>query len=158
MEPSHAYLLAFVIGVLAGLRSLTPAAVISWAAHRQALSLHGTPLSFLSSTPAVLIFSLFALIELVGDKLSFAPSRTDPPGLIARIVLGGLAGAALALSGGQSLLAGAVLGAVGGVAGTYGGHYLRVSLVKALKVPDVAIALLEDLVAIGGSVLIAFRF
>jgi uncharacterized membrane protein len=78
--------------------------------------------------------------------------------LIARIVLGGLAGAAMAVSAGQSLLAGAVLGAVGGVAGTYAGHYLRVSLVKALKVPDVVIALLEDVVAIGGSVLVAFRF
>jgi uncharacterized membrane protein len=158
MDPSHAFLLAFVIGVLTGLRSLTPAAVICWAAHRQALSLHNTPLAFMTSTPAVLIFSLFALLELVGDKFSFAPRRTEPPGMIARIVLGGLSGAALAVSAEQSLLAGAVLGAAGGVAGTFAGYQLRTKLVKALKVPDFVIALLEDAIAIGGSVLVVFRF
>jgi uncharacterized membrane protein len=47
---------------------------------------------------------------------------------------------------------------VGGVAGGFGGYQVRVRLVKALKVPDLVIALLEDAVAIGGGLLIVTRF
>ena len=46
-------------------------------------------------------------------KLPSAPSRTAPPGLIARIVLGALCGAALAAAGTQSIAIGAVLGCGG---------------------------------------------
>jgi uncharacterized membrane protein len=53
----------------------------------------------MGSTVAVIIFTLLAVVELVADQLPSTPSRTAPPGLIARIVLGGLSGAGLALSG-----------------------------------------------------------
>jgi len=39
---------------------------------------------------------------------------------------------------------GAVLGAVGGVAGAFAGYEARTRLVKALKVPDLVIAPLHD--------------
>jgi uncharacterized membrane protein len=79
-------------------------------------------------------------------------------GLIARIVLGGLSGAGIAVSGAQSIVLGAVLGAVGGIAGAFAGYQARTRLVKALKAPDLVIALLEDAVAIGGGLLIVSRF
>ena len=158
MTPSQVLLLALLIGVVSGLRSLTAPAVVAWAAHRNWLNLHNTPLSFMASTAAVAIFTLLALVELVADKLPSTPSRTKPVGLIARIVLGGLSGAGVAVSGAESIVLGAVLGAVGGVAGAFAGYQARTRLVKALEVPDLVVALLEDSVAISGGLFIVSRF
>jgi uncharacterized membrane protein len=158
MSPSEALLLAFLIGIVAGLRSLTAPAVVSWAAHRNWIDLHNTPLSFMGSTVMVSIFVLLALGELVADQLPSTPSRTKPVGLIARIVLGGLSGACVAVAGAQSIVIGALLGAVGAVAGAFAGYEVRTRLVRALKVPDLVIAVLEDAVAIGGGLLIVSRF
>ena len=58
--------------------------------------------------------------------------------------------AALAAAGSQSTALGVVLGAAGGIAGSFLGYTLRTRLVRALKVPDFVIAALGDVVAIGG--------
>ena len=158
MTASLVLVLAFLIGALAGLRSLTAPAVVAFAAHQGWMNLRNTALSFMGSTAALAIFALLALGELVADKLPSTPSRTAPLGLGARIVTGGLCGACVALAGSQSLILGAVLGIVGGLAGTYGGYQARTGLVKALRVPDFMIAVIEDVVAIGGSLLIVSRF
>jgi uncharacterized membrane protein len=158
MSPSQVALLAFLIGAASGLRSLTAPAAVAWAAHLSWLNLNGTSLSFMGSTASVVVFTLLATAELIADKLPSTPSRTKPPGLIARIVLGGLSGASVSAAGGQSIGLGAVLGGVGGVAGTFAGFQVRTRLVRALKVPDLVIALLEDTVAIGGSFFLVSRF
>jgi uncharacterized membrane protein len=150
MNPSEVLLLAFLIGIVSGLRSLAASALVAWAAHRNWLSLHNTSLSFMGSTVAVAAFILLALVELVADQLPSTPSRTKPPGLIALIVLGGLSGACVAVAGAQSIALGAVLGGVGGLGGAFAGYEARTRLVRALKVPDFVIAFLEDAVAIGG--------
>jgi uncharacterized membrane protein len=141
--------LALCIGIVAGLRSLTAPALVSWAAHLGWLHLEGTPLAFMGSTIAVAIFTVLALVEYVADMLPKAPPRTAPPGLIARVVTGALCGACLAVSGGASLLSGAVLGMIGAAIGTHGGYQLRTRLVKGLNVKDIFIAIPEDLIAIG---------
>jgi uncharacterized membrane protein len=112
----------------------------------------------MGSTAAVVAFVLLAVIELIADQLPNTPSRTKPPGLIARIILGGLSGAAVAAAGAQSMVTGGILGAVGGIAGAFGGYQVRTRLVRALKVPDFVIAGLEDVVAIGGGLFIVSRF
>jgi uncharacterized membrane protein len=149
---------AFLIGVIAGLRSMTAPAVVAWAARLGWIDLQDSPLSFLGSTAAVVVFTLGALGELVADKLPSTPSRKKAAPLVARILLGGLAGAAVAAAGSQSIPLGAVLGAAGGIAGAFGGYEARTRLVRALKVPDFVIAGLEDAVAIGGGLLIVSRF
>jgi uncharacterized membrane protein len=151
-------LAAFGIGIVAGLRSLTAPATTAWGAHLNWLSLAGTPFTFMGSTAAVAILTLLAIVELVADKLPSTPSRTAPVGLIARILLGGLSGAVVAAAGGKAFALGAVLGAVGGIAGAFAGYQIRTRLVKALKVPDFVVALLEDAVAIGGGLFIVSRF
>lgn len=158
MNPSQVLLLAFLIGVVAGLRSLTAPAVMAWAAHRNWLNLQNTPLAFMGSTTALVIFVVLAIGELIADQLPFTPSRTKPPGLIARIVLGGLSGAAVAAAGAQSMAVGGIVGAAGGIAGAFGGYQARTRLVRALKVPDFVVACLEDAVAIGGGLFIVSRF
>lgn len=158
MSLGFALLLAFGIGVVAGLRSLTAPAVVAWAAYLGWINLHGSPLAFMGSKWAVGIFTILALVELVADQLPSTPSRTAPVGLSARIVTGALTGACLALAGGATLWLGALAGAMGGIAGAFGGYKARVGLVRALPAPDFAIAIPEDLVAIGLGLLLVSRF
>ena len=150
-------LFAFLIGLFAGLRSLTPPAAVAWAVHLGWLNLT-RPLSLAGSLPAVIILSLLAIVEIVVDKLPNTPNRTAPLGLIARIVTGGFAGACISLGGGRSALVGAGLGVLGGIVGCFGGYQARIRLVRSLRQPDFNIALLEDLIAIGGSLFIVSRF
>ena len=64
----------------------------------------------------------------------------------------------MALAGRQSAAFGCALGAVGGVVGGFAGYQVRTGLVRALKVPDFVIAVLEDLVAVAGALFIVTRF
>ena len=150
-------LFAFLIGLFAGLRSLTAPAAVAWATHLGWLTL-ARPLSLIGSLPAVIILSLLAVTEFIFDKLPNTPSRTAPLGLIARIVTGGLTGACVSVGGGESAFVGAVLGVIGGIVGCFAGYQVRARLVRFLGQPDFNVALLEDLVAIGGSLFIVSRF
>ena len=150
-------LFAFLIGLFAGLRSLTPPAAVAWAVHLGWLKL-ARPLSLIGSLPAVIILSVLAIAEVFFDKLPNTPNRTAPPGLIARIVTGGLTGACVALGGGSRLTFGVTLGVIGGVVGCFAGYQVRARLVKSLRQADFNIALIEDLIAIGGSLFIVSRF
>ncbi len=141
--------LAVGIGIAVGLRTFTAPALVSWAAHLGWLHLEGTPLAFMGSMATVVIFTLLAIVEYVTDQLPSTPARTVPMQFIARLIMGALSGACICVSGGLSLLVGAVLGVVGAVIGTYGGYEARKRLVNGLKVKDIFIAIPEDLVAIG---------
>jgi uncharacterized membrane protein len=152
-----AILFSFLIGFFCGLRSLTPPAVTAWAVHFGWLKPEH-PFSWIGSWPSVIIFTVLALGELVADKLARTPPRTSPPGFIARIVMGALTGACIAASTGTAILLGTVLGIAGAVAGTFGGFKLRTGIVKALQIPDLPVALMEDFIAIGGSLLIVSPF
>jgi len=157
-EPMKTSLLlfSFLIGFFAGLRSLTPPAVTAWAAHLGWLNLQ-RPFSWIGSSASVVILSLLALAELIADKLPKTPSRTAPPGLIARIVTGGFTGACLAVASGGGTTMGVVLGIIGALAGTFAGYKARTGIVKALRIPDIYVALTEDLIAIGGSFFLVSR-
>src|SRR5947199_5930964 len=146
---NYVFVFAFGIGFAAGLRSLTPPAVVAWAAHLGWLNLNDSPLAFMGSTIAVVIFSLLAVGELITDLLPQTPKRTAPVPLGARILMGGLCGACVYAASNQPLVIGAILGAVGGVIGAFTGYEIRRRSVAALHVKDIFVALLEDLVAIG---------
>ena len=146
---SYIFALALGVGVAAGLRSLTPPAVVAWAAHLGWLNLNNSPLAFMGSIITVVIFSILALFELFVDLQPSTPKRTAPVPLGARILMGGLCGACICAASNQSLIIGAILGAIGGVIGAFAGYEIRRRLVAALHIKDIFIALLEDLVAIG---------
>ena len=150
--------LSLAIGVVAGLRSLTAPAVVSWAAQWNWINFQNSSIAFLGSIRAAWIFTALALAELIADKLPFTPARIKPGGLLARIVTGGLCGAALCITAGESLILGAILGAVGAVAGAFAGYELRHRLVTKRNAPDLLVALIEDVVAIGGAFLIVAQF
>jgi uncharacterized membrane protein len=143
------FIVAFGIGFVAGLRAFTAPAVVSWAASLGWLNLRDSPVAFMASTWAVVIFSLLAIFELVGDLLPGTPKRTAPAPLAVRILVGGLCGACLFASTNQSLLIGAALGAIGAVIGAFAGYEIRKRLVAGLRIKDIFVAIPEDLIAIG---------
>jgi uncharacterized membrane protein len=146
------FLLALLIGIVAGLRAMIPLAAISWAAHSGLLDLGGSWLAFLGYRFTPWILSLIAAGELITDQLPSTPSRKVPQQFGARIVLGGASGAILGAAGG-SWITGLIAGIVGAVIGTLGGAAARGAMARAFK-SDRPAALIEDVIAIGGAYLI----
>ncbi|EIM29341.1 membrane protein [Microvirga lotononidis] len=146
------YVLALLIGVIAGLRAMTAPAAVSWAAFLGLIDLEGTWLAFLGYRFTPWIMTVLAIGELIGDQLPTTPSRKTPLPFAARIIIGGLCGGAIAVQGG-SFLGGLVAGALGGIIGTLGGAEGRARLAAAFG-KDRPAALIEDAIAIVGAVLI----
>lgn len=143
-------LLAFLFGVVSGFRSLTPAAILSWTVQGRA-DLQASPLAFMSGSIAAYVLTGLALVELVTDKLPFTPSRLMAVPLTARILLGGLCGATVAVASGSTLFVGGIVGAIGGIAGAFLGYQVRRSVTSSKKVPDLVVALSEDVITIVGA-------
>jgi uncharacterized membrane protein len=146
------YLLALLLGLVAGLRAMTAPALVSWAAYLGWLDLSGTWLAFLGNIWARWILTVFALVELVTDQLPSTPSRTVPVQFGARIATGALSGAAVGASGG-TIVGGLLAGIAGAIIGTLGGRAFRAHLAKFFGA-DRPAALIEDAVAIGVALLI----
>jgi uncharacterized membrane protein len=143
---------ALLIGVIAGLRSMTAPAAVAWMAHAGHVDLANPWAAFLAWAPARWILTLLALGELVADKLPSTPSRKTALPFGGRIVTGGLSGAALCAAAGTSLT-GMLAGVLGAIIGTLGGHAFRARLAAAIG-RDLPAALVEDAIAIGGAVVI----
>jgi uncharacterized membrane protein len=156
MSVNKTLALAAGIGALAGLRTFTPPSVVSQAARRNLLPLRRSPLRFLRSAASANTLAALAAGELVGDKLPFMPSRLKPEGLTARCTSGALCGAALMTAhrnrDHKALVAGAAVGALAAIAGAFAGYYLRRQLGQRLNAPDPAIAVVEDMIAVAGSI------
>jgi uncharacterized membrane protein len=152
----HIYLLALLIGVIAGLRTMTAPAAVSWAAHLGCLPLQSTPLAFLGYMAVPYILTVLAIGELIADQLPKTPSRKVPVQFGARIVSGALCGAAIGAAAGV-LAGGLVTGVIGAVIGTLGGAEARARLARAFG-RDTPAALIEDVVAIVGAYLIVAAF
>ena len=150
------FALAFVIGVLNGLRSFTPPAAAAWAAHLGWIKLQG-PLALMGSVPAVAIFTLLAAFELFADKKPI-PDRITAMSLVLRGIMGALTGACVAAAGGQRADIGATCGIAGGIVGAFAGYHARMRSAKALSVPDFYVALVEDLICVAGALWVVTRF
>jgi len=147
------YVVALLIGIVAGLRAMTAPAAVSGAAALGWLSLAATPFAFMGLKVTAYIFVVLAIVELITDQLPRTPSRKVPVQFGARIASGALCGAALGSTQG-ALLAGGLAGAAGAVLGTLGGYEARRRLVAAIGGRDYPIALLEDVIAVGGALMI----
>src|SRR5438132_10608369 len=97
------YLLALLIGIVAGLRAMTAPAMVCWAAHLGWLDLSGTWLAMLGYVWERWMLTLFALGELVTDQLPSTPSRTVPVQFGTRIVTGAISGAAIGAGSGAMI-------------------------------------------------------
>ncbi|HLJ53934.1 MAG TPA: hypothetical protein VKT77_02790 [Chthonomonadaceae bacterium] len=148
---------AAMLGAATGLRSATGVAVVS----RGLRSRHwiagegGALTAALARTEVANALAVVAAGELVADKLPLVPARIEPGPLLWRALLGGVCGAAACSGRRDRMAAGALVGAGAAVAAAYGGYHLRRLLTAEGKLPDVAVALAEDAVAIGASSLAA---
>ena len=145
------YLLGLLMGVVGGLRAMMPAAALSWAAYLGFLKLDGSWLSFLGSIWAVILFTILAIGELITDQLPSTPSRKVPVQFGGRVVIGAIAG--IAIAGPAHWMPGALAGVVGAVIGTLGGAELRGRLAANFG-RDQPAAFIEDAIAILGAALI----
>jgi uncharacterized membrane protein len=147
MNPSLILSIA-LIGFAAGLRGLTPPAVVAWCAYLGCIDLAATPFAFMSSPIFVAGFSFLAIGEYVWDLLPNTPNRTALPGLISRIVTGSFSAACLIAATTISLVF-CIIGGIAAIAAAFGGLHLRTRLGKIFVVGDAWIAIPEDLIAVG---------
>ena len=85
------------------------------------------------------------VVELVLDKMAFTGSRLEPAGLAGRVVFAGVAGALVAPD--RSVVPAAVVAIAAAVLTAKVAHDLRARLAE--HVPDRAVAVVEDLAALG---------
>jgi uncharacterized membrane protein len=142
-----------LLGGLTGLRTMTPMAVLCWFAYAGDLEVHRSWAFWTTKLVTAVVFTVFAAGELIGDKLPKTPNRTAPVPLLARLAFGGLVGAIAATGLHGSVIEGIVLGVISAVAGAFLGFNLRQHLVKVRCFPDLPVALVEDALAIGLSVI-----
>jgi len=147
---------ALVLGIVSGLRTMTSPAVASWAARLGTFAVAGTPMAFMGFKYTPIIFTVLAIGELINDKLPKTASRKVPPQFIARILSGALVGATVGVASG-SLIFGLLAGVIGAVLGTYGGAAIRGRLAKAFS-KDFPAALIEDAAAIILAIFAVARF
>jgi uncharacterized membrane protein len=140
------YGLALLAGIVAGSRTFTGPAAVSWAARLGYLNLDGSWLAFMGYTWTPWIFTLLAIVEMVGDQLPSTPSRKVPMQFGARIVGGALSGATIGAAVGSWTI-GLIAGAIGAVIGTFGGAEIRSYMAKAFG-RDTPAAFIEDAGAI----------
>jgi uncharacterized membrane protein len=146
------YLAALLMGVIAGLRTFTAPAAVSWAARLGTIRLEGTRFAFLGSGIALRILTAMALVEFVIDQLPSTPSRRTPSQFGARVASGALCGAAVTAADG-SWPVGLAVGIIGAIIGTLVGSDFRGRLAHAFRW-DRPAGFLEDAVAIAGAALI----
>jgi uncharacterized membrane protein len=144
-SPASTYTRALALGVVSGMRSMMVPAL---AARKAAEDPQGMP-DVLTRPHTRAALGLMAAGELVADKLPFTPSRTVLPSLLFRAISGAVVGAAFASSRRGSPAVGAVVGALGAVAGTYGAYYARQLVDKKLNVADPLVGMAEDALAAG---------
>ena len=139
---------ALAAGAVAGMRTMTAPAVVSYKMKRMAKAEGLEHPTGLSGGRVSTVLALLAVGELVADKLPKTPNRTDPPALIMRGISGAFAGAALSGRERNEKIKGAVLGGLAAVGAAYGMYYLRAWLVKKTGVPDAVVAIGEDAIAL----------
>jgi uncharacterized membrane protein len=149
-----ALLFAVLIGIVAGLRAMTPLAVLAWGAWLGWINLDHTWAAWVGSIIAVIVFSILAVGELITDQLPKTPSRKVPAQFGARIAIGALAGAVIGTPFGH-IYSAIGAGIVGAVLGTLGGSAAR-GFLAAKFGKDLPAAVIEDVVAVVGGFVIVY--
>lgn len=142
-----------LLGLVTGLRSMTPMAVLCWFAYFGHLPIHDSWAFWAAKLVSAIIFTLLAAGEYIGDKLPQTPNRTAPGPLVVRLLFGGLVGAIVATGLRGSALEGIILGVAGALIGAFGGYLIRRELVQQLGCKDWQVAVGEDVLALGLAVL-----
>jgi len=135
------------LGIATGMRTMTPMAVLCWFAYLGLLPQTGWSF-WTGNLFTVIVFTLLALGEYVGDTLPMTPNRTAPGPLAARIVFGGFTGALVAHATLPPVAGGVVFGVIGALIGAFG--CMRIRLWASRRCGrDLPVALAESAIALG---------
>jgi uncharacterized membrane protein len=137
-----------LLGLITGVRTFTPMAVLCWFAWAGYLPVQDTWAFWTAKLVTAIVFTVLALGEYVGDKLPKTPNRTSPGPLIARLIFGALIGAIVAAGLNGAGIEGVILGVLGALVGTFAGFLIRREIVIWLGCKDWPVALVEDVSAI----------
>jgi uncharacterized membrane protein len=137
-----------LLGVMTGLRAMTPMAVLCWFAYLGYLPVENTWAAWTASVAVVAAFTMLALMECVFDKLPQTPDRIAAWPLLARLVFGGLIGSIAATAMAGPGLEGVLLGVVGAALGAFAGFMIRRDMVERTGCPDWLAGLVEDVLAV----------
>lgn len=143
------------LGAVTGLRSFTGAALLAHEVSGRGRlegwrTRHGSRLERWLAEPTVArTLEVLAIGELLGDKLPGVPARVAPGPLLGRVVIGALLGAIVVDEDRRA--AGAMAGAAGALAGAVAGWWLRREAGRATFLPDPALAVAEDAVAVAAA-------
>lgn len=156
-SPFVAGLRALALGAVAGMRSLTAPAILSWEAarHRDVnpeLRLADTPFETLATPGVSNTLVALAVGEMVLDKLPMTPARTKAMSVAFRLLSGAAVGSAVFAAERRSPAPGLLLGAVGALAATYGMFALRQKADRKLNAPDSLLGAVEDVLAVGSGI------
>lgn len=147
-------LFALLIGVVAGLRALTPPAVVAWGAKLGWLPLAGTWAGWVGHWITVTVLTILLVVELITDQLPSTPPRTVPAQFGARLFTGAFAGAVIG-AGWHHTFIGMGAGMIGAVIGTLAGFHARRILVARNGGHDLPVAIAEDVIAVAGGFAVA---
>ncbi len=142
-----------LLGALTGLRTMMPMAVLCWFAYLGYLPVEGTWAFWSAKLVTVVVFTVLAAGELIGDKLPMTPDRISAFPLIARVCFGGLVGALAATGLHASAVEGIILGSLSALGGAFVGYFIRRLLVEEKNNPDMVVAVCEDALTIVLSVI-----
>jgi uncharacterized membrane protein len=142
-----------LLGLVTGLRSMTPMAVLCWFAYLGHLPVEGTWASWTAKLATAIVFTVLAVGEFIADKLPKTPDRSSPGPLAVRLIFGGLIGAIVAAGLNGAGIEGVILGVLGALIGTFAGFLIRREIVMRLQCQDWPVALVEDVSAITCAVL-----
>lgn len=139
------------LGAVTGLRSMTGLAMVSRElSDRRRLPRHASRLEeWLAEDMVAVALSGLALGEMVADKLPGIPDRIAPAPLFGRGLIGAVLGALVAGPDDRAL--GAAVGAGAALAGSWLGWLLRAELGRVLPLPNMAVALAEDAMAVAAA-------
>ncbi len=142
---------SILMGAVAGMRAMTPLATVAAAACNGTLPADNGAPRLLGNRLVSAGAKALAAGELAGDKLDDAPDRIVPAGMLARIVTGAVAGAALAPR--RQLALASVLGAGAAVGAAYLTFNLRVRAMR--RYGQKTTGAVEDAITLGSATLIA---
>ena len=137
------------LGAATGLRSMAAPSQLSRALGPPGARRRRGAVADLLARPATRSLLQVALLgELVADKLPGIPDRIEPGPLLGRALVGALAGAVLARRDGEPAALGAVAGAGAAVLAACAGYAARRALTRGAGLPDLPVALCEDVLAV----------
>jgi len=139
-----------LLGISTGMRTMTAIAVLCWFAWSGLLPQTGPQSGWsfwTASLVSVIVFTLAALGEYVGDTLPTTPSRAKLPLVLGRLAFASLVGALAAHGINEPVAGGILFAACGALIGTFGGVRLRLFFAR-LAGRDLPVALTESLLAL----------